>query len=91
MTFPLGPNGTLLTGGTTHLDLHLICTYGTPVADMLAHSPPLPLIINLMDEAREASADDQVAVLLMLQHHDRVRHICLSMQVENLLKPQAAK
>jgi hypothetical protein len=57
---------------------------------MLAHSPPLPLIINLMDAAREASADDQEAILLALQHRDRVRHIGLSMTVANLLKPLAA-
>ncbi|KAI0249400.1 hypothetical protein BJV78DRAFT_1228197, partial [Lactifluus subvellereus] len=29
-------------GGT---DLHLLCTHGVPIANMLAHSPPLPLII----------------------------------------------
>jgi hypothetical protein len=27
------------------LDLHLVCTNGVPVADMLSHSPHLPLII----------------------------------------------
>ena len=27
------------------LDLHLVCTSDVPVADMLAHSPPLPLTV----------------------------------------------
>ncbi|KAI0289095.1 hypothetical protein BC826DRAFT_1162011 [Russula brevipes] len=80
----------LILASPAHLDLHLICTYGTPVADMLAHSPPLPLIINLMDAAREASAEDQKAILLVLQLRDRVRRIGLSMPVANLLKPIAA-
>jgi hypothetical protein len=30
----------------SHLRLSLVCVRGTPVADMLAHSPPLPLIID---------------------------------------------
>jgi hypothetical protein len=29
----------------SYLGLCLVCTRGTPVADMLTHSPPLPLII----------------------------------------------
>ena len=32
----------LILSSASHLRLHLVCTYGTPVADMLAHSPPLP-------------------------------------------------
>ncbi|KAI0276410.1 hypothetical protein BGY98DRAFT_986246, partial [Russula aff. rugulosa BPL654] len=30
----------LILGSATYLGLCLVCTYGTPVADMLAHSPP---------------------------------------------------
>ena len=35
-------------GGTSspHLGLCLVCAYGTPVADMLVHSPPLTLVID---------------------------------------------
>jgi hypothetical protein len=80
----------LVLASPAHLDLHLVCTHGTPVADMLAHSPPLPLIINFMDAACEASAKDQEAILLVLQHRDRVHRIGLSMPVANLLKPIAA-
>ena len=33
-------------GSASYLGVSLVCTYGTPVADMLAHSPPLPLAID---------------------------------------------
>jgi hypothetical protein len=33
----------LIFRSTSYLDLYLVCTNGTPVADMLAHWPPLPL------------------------------------------------
>ncbi len=36
----------LILGSASHLGLCLVCAYGTPVADMLAHSPPLPLVID---------------------------------------------
>src|SRR5947208_13108168 len=36
----------LVLGSATHLSLCLRCTQGTPVADILAHSPPLPIIID---------------------------------------------
>ena len=30
----------IVLGSATYLGLSLLCTYGTPIADMLAHSPP---------------------------------------------------
>ena len=30
----------------SHLDLHLVCARGMPVADMMAHSHPVPIIID---------------------------------------------
>ena len=36
----------LILGSASHLGLFLVCTHGTPVANMLAHSPPLPLVID---------------------------------------------
>jgi hypothetical protein len=56
------------------LDLHLYCTNGVPVADMLAHSPPLPLTI-CYDTQRELTAEDESGILLALSHRDRVHHI----------------
>ena len=76
----------LILASPVRLGLHLICTYGTPVADMLAHSPPFPLIINYLDNVLEASTKDEEGILVALQHYDRVRRIGLSMQAPNLLK-----
>src|SRR6266446_4331160 len=42
----------LLLASTSYLGLSLVCTYGTPVADMLAHSPPLPLLIDYFNQDR---------------------------------------
>jgi hypothetical protein len=66
----------LILESPSRLDLHLYCTNGVPVADMLAHSPPLPLTINYhtMDR-REVTAEDESSILLALSHRDRVRHI----------------
>ena len=76
----------LILGSASHLDLCLLCTYGTPVADMLAHSPPLPLIIDHTDESLDITTEDEEDILLTLQHRDRVRRIRLHMPVTNLRK-----
>jgi hypothetical protein len=57
---------------------------------MLAHSPPLPLIINYLDPNRDASVEDEEAILLALQDRDRVRRIGLVMPATKLLKPITA-
>jgi hypothetical protein len=80
----------LILSSPVRLGLHLVCTYGTPVADMLAHSPPLPLIINCLDANRDASVEDEEAILLALQDRDRVRRIGLMMPATKLLKPLIA-
>jgi hypothetical protein len=59
----------------SRLDLHLYCTNGVPVADMLANSPPLPLTICYDMMYREITAEDESGLLLALSHRDRVRHI----------------
>jgi hypothetical protein len=61
------------------LDLHLFCSYGVPVAKMLARSPPLPLIIsyNCTDQSPVISAKEESGILLALSHRDRVRRILL--------------
>jgi hypothetical protein len=57
----------------SRLHLHLFCTVGVPVADMLAHSPPLPLTIYYTPNT--TTAEDESGILLALSHRDRVRHI----------------
>ena len=77
----------LVLGSASHLGLCLVCTYGTPVAEMLAHSPPLPLIIDhFVEPAREFTAEDEEGIILALQHRDRVRRIRLQMTIPNLQK-----
>ena len=36
----------LILGSASYLGLSLVCLEGTPVANMLTHSPPLPLVID---------------------------------------------
>ena len=66
----------VILGSASYLGVSLVCTYGTPVADMLAHSPPLPLVIDCFDEDRDITEDEEGAILA-LKHHDRVRHVRL--------------
>jgi hypothetical protein len=63
----------LILGSASYLGLCLVCTRGTPVADMLAHSPPLPLVIDY--EATGIAAEDEEAIFLALEQRDRVRRI----------------
>jgi hypothetical protein len=76
----------LILASPSYLDLHLLCTYGVPVADMLAHSPPLPLTIYYDEPYRGMSAEDEEAVLLALSHRDRVRCIFLDFPASTLRK-----
>ena len=73
----------LILGSTFHLRLGLLCTNGTPVADMLTHAPPLPLVIDRFHH-NTITARDKDNILLALQHRDRVRHIRLQMPVSDL-------
>ena len=59
-----------------HLQVSLVCGRGTPVADMLAHSPPVPLIIDHIDEEYDVlTPEDEEGIILALQHRDRIRRI----------------
>lgn len=53
---------------------------------MLAHSPPLPLIIDYDDEHDALTAEDEEAIILALGHRYRVRRIRLAMPFPNLQK-----
>ncbi|KAI0276396.1 hypothetical protein BGY98DRAFT_986184, partial [Russula aff. rugulosa BPL654] len=57
----------LILRSASYLGLCFVCTYGTPVADMLAHSPPLPLVIDYeRRRRRDITAEDEEAVILAL-------------------------
>jgi hypothetical protein len=72
------------------LDLHLSCTYGVPIADMLARSPPLPLIIDLQETYREMPAEDEKGAQLALRERDRVHRIALDLPASRLRRLMAA-
>jgi hypothetical protein len=75
----------LILASPVQLDIHLLCTYGVPVADMLEHSPPLPLIVFYEDD-RGMTTDDEEGALLALSHSDRIRRISLWVPASNLGK-----
>jgi hypothetical protein len=74
----------LILSSPSWLDLRLLCTYGVPVADMLAHSPPLPLTIIYREGNHKMTAEDEEGALLAFSHRDRVRHIDLRMPAPKL-------
>jgi hypothetical protein len=76
----------LILGSASHLDLCLVCTYGTPVADMLAHSPPLPLVIDFFDPDLDITAEDEEGIILALEERHRVRRVRFLMPVPKLQK-----
>jgi hypothetical protein len=74
----------LILGSPSQLNLNLLCSYGMPVADMLAHSPSLPLTICYHHIDREITAEDESGILLALSHRNRVRYVCFRMPSPNL-------
>jgi hypothetical protein len=54
----------VILGSASYLGVSLICTYGTPVADMLAHSPPLPLVIDYFMKITTSQKTKRVQSLL---------------------------
>ena len=69
----------LILASPSYLGISLVCRSGTPVADMLAHPPPIPLIIDHIYLDDNISAEDEERTRLALRHHDRVRRIRLRM------------
>ena len=53
---------------------------------MLAHSPPLPLTIDYIDNDHDITAEDEEGIMLALQHRDRVHRIRLQMPIPGLQK-----
>jgi hypothetical protein len=74
----------LILGSASYLRLSLLCTFGTPVAEMLAHSPPFPLIICYKESSQHLSAEDEEGIMLALGHRNRVRCIFLLLDVPRL-------
>jgi hypothetical protein len=53
---------------------------------MLAHSPPLPLVIDHADKDHDISTEDEAGTIHALRHRDRVRRIRLWMPTAELRK-----
>ncbi|KAH9175843.1 hypothetical protein EDB89DRAFT_288093 [Lactarius sanguifluus] len=75
----------LILASPSRLNLHLVCTYGTPVRTMLTHSPPLPLIIYYPGGLGGAAGKEEGDVHFLLQHRERVRRIHIGVPAESLL------
>lgn len=54
-----------------HLNMHIVFTNGTPPLDLMAHLPPLPLVIDY----HGGDADDDRGIIHAVQHRDRVLRI----------------
>ena len=65
----------LIFGSASYLGLCLVCTRGTPVADMLAQSPPFPLVIDYPDKNWDITVEDEEGIMLALEQRGRVRRI----------------
>ena len=77
----------IILGSASYLGVSLVCTNGTPVADMLAHSPPLPLVIDYrLDEDDNITVEDEEGAVLALNQYDRVRRVRFLMPVTSLQK-----
>ena len=80
-------------GSTSYLGVSLVCTNRTPVAEMPAYSPPLPLVIDYDfedDDIPAADEEHEEHAILALKQYDRVRRVRLVMSVTGLPKLIAA-
>ena len=74
----------VLLGSASYLDICLVCTHGTPIADMLAHSPPLPLVIDY--STLDMTAEDEEGTIFALKQRNRVRRVRFRVPVTSLRK-----
>ena len=77
----------LILGSASYLRLCLFCTNGTPVAEMLAHSPPLPLVFDYRDPDPPnsyISAEERDGIIRALEQRTRVSRIRFKILVSNL-------
>ena len=69
----------LVFASSLRLNLQLRCTFGTPVTDMINHSPPFPLILDYGPHLlKKWTPADEEGVLFALQHLSRTHEIMLS-------------
>lgn len=77
----------LILASPSRLNLHVVCTEGIPVAEMLAHFLHLPLIVIYgFEEGEEIPPDDERNILLSLQRRHHMRRVLLSAPTPALQK-----
>ena len=77
----------IVLGSAAYLDISLVCINDTPVADMLGHSPPLPLAIDYsFDDDNNVTTEDEEGAILALCQYNRVRRLRLNMPPTSLQK-----
>jgi hypothetical protein len=74
----------IVLGSASYLGVSLVCTFGTPVVDMLAHSPPLPLVLDYLEEYGDITAEDEKGAILALKQYDRVHRVRLQIPITSL-------
>ena len=62
-----------------HLGMHISCTNGTPIVDILDHLPPLPLFVSYQDTNAMISEQDEFGIYHALRLRDRVQTIELDL------------
>jgi hypothetical protein len=80
----------IILGSASYLDLSLVCTFGTPIADMLTHSPHLPLAVDYYEGDRDITTDDEEGIIFALKQRERVLRVRLRAPVASLQKFNAA-
>ncbi|KAI9457243.1 hypothetical protein BJY52DRAFT_1378399 [Lactarius psammicola] len=60
-----------------HLDMHILCTNGTPIVDTLDHLPPLPLFIDYWHINVGMREQDELGIYHALRLRGRIRRIDL--------------
>ena len=78
----------LVFASSVRLNLQLRCTFGTPVDDMICHSPPFPLVLDYGPRILKTwTGEDELGLLFALQHHlPRATEIVLSAPDSTLSK-----
>ncbi len=66
----------IIFGSSHHLNLELLCTYGTPVRKTLGYLPALPIVIHFPGYIEDSDEDN---IIVALEHPDRVHVLKLNM------------
>ena len=76
----------LILGSASFLGLDLVCTLGTPVADMLANSPTLPLVIDYLGGGRDVTAEEEEGIFIALEQPNPIRCIRVGLSLHGMQK-----